>query len=903
MGDARAAVVVLTCMALGGCVADELATNPRDASAHDSTLEPLLPPPLASFPAPTDQAASLHCDGSPLPPCPPGTTGPSCTLPCAVGSPTCSFELYCHGDGSAYGLAAIGALLYPSSLDASPAVLASELVGWITSHEQDLGLAPGLDESDLELVPADDRVARADALTIVRFHQRYRSRPVLPPDDLVQVVYSPAGAIQLAGRIIDARIDYDDHDTQAPASLALASIRHHAHVRSQTPISEIQVDAFTLVAMPQPRRVAWVGHARRSGGTPLARVIVTADADAPGRLLPLLSYRPLAAEDLARTVPIRVLTADPTTDPAAFGTSIETTLVDGTPLLGSIDDVSGQTQLATESVVVLDLRGGSLEHLDMVGTRILDPDGEFLATSGSAFGGQLTHHLLHGWYARIDAYLTDPASQTKHWDSAVPAYAPGARSPTPAGTFAPRMLALVASAASDCAATAVACASHAGYTWAHPAARAFPELVHQPPGTGPGAFEAIGRLSLPPAAEHGESIVTLSHEFGHVVDLFVGPGMTPHIAPDCAGDCTFDCVEDTSDEAPPLGETIAQMLGLLLLHSSFEPVSFEHCGIVGLFSRSNVEAFDPGPCVPAGEDVSVLERPGACTKSPEYCDKPTAVGFWLECCDPTIDADCIVQAPADCSTGFQRRVPTGLCHTSPGYDTHSVLQAFWQLLEGQRCEPTAPFQCSSSALAPGVAPADVVVPAFLHSLRLDPLSYEQLFDGMAAHVACVHGRDAYDEFNAVACAHGLRGCDDPLPVTCETCPNGVREGTETCDGLDWVVATCRDLGDFVGGELRCDEASCQLDTSLCVELDDTVDSTAGAGLDRETPSTDPAATATESGCACHSAPRRAHPWLLVLLACAAVRRRRAHRRPLLRSAPSRRSPWVRTSASSSSAPS
>jgi hypothetical protein len=727
----------------------------------------------------------------------------------------------------------------------------------------------------------------------MRFRQRYRSWAVLPPDDVVRVVYAPSGAVQITGRIVDGRVEYEDVGPQAPARLALASIRHHVHVRTGAPASEVEVDGLALVAMPEARRIAWVGHARRGGGAMLARVIVSAEADAAAPVLPLVSYRALAAEDLRDTVAIQVLTADPTTDPAAFGKSVEATLPSGAALLGSIDDVSGHVQLATEAVVVLDLQGGSYRQLDTVASRILDPAGDFLDMASTAFLGQMAHHLFHAWYAQVDGYLTDSATGTKRWASAVPVYLPGAQSPTPAGTYAPRMLALVNAAPDDCPPTAVACATYGGYGPASAEAMVFPEVVHQPPGAAPNA-EATGLILLPPADEHGGHIETLAHEFGHAVDLFAGPGMTEDIAPQCGGagsPCTFECIEDTSDEAPPLGETIAQMLGMAFLQHGFEPVDFEYCGLVGLFSRNNLKAFDPGSCVPEGEDISVLARPEACPKPAEYCDKPAEPGFELECCDPVVDAGCDVHAPADCVTGFQRQVATGLCHTSPGYDTHSVMQAFWQMLNGQRCEPTAPFSCDTVEWLPGVAPEDVIVPAFLYSLRLDPLSYEQLFDGMAAHLACVHGHAVYDEFNAIACAHGLRGCADPAPMTCETCPNGVREGGETCDGLDWAVAECGDGGNYVGGELRCDAATCQLDFSLCIGVDDGLDSTAGSSPEPGAETTT-GGNATEtgggapgqaegSGCGCRAGARgRSSSWDIAHLAISWflwIRRRRSSR--------------------------
>ena len=86
----------------------------------------------------------------------------------------------------------------------------------------------------------------------------------------------------------------------------------------------------------------------------------------------------------------------------------------------------------------------------------------------------------------------------------------------------------------------------------------------------------------------------------------------------------------------------------------------------------------------------------------------------------------------------------------------------------------------------------------------------ELFDGMAAHVACTHGVDAYEEVNAVLCNHGIRDCDEPAPVDCETCGNGVREGGETCDGLDWAATSCADFDGYIDGELACDTCYARL---------------------------------------------------------------------------------------------
>jgi hypothetical protein len=52
-------------------------------------------------------------------------------------------------------------------------------------------------------------------------------------------------------------------------------------------------------------------------------------------------------------------------------------------------------------------------------------------------------------------------------------------------------------------------------------------------------------------------------------------------------------------------------------------------------------------------------------------------------------------------------------------------------------------------------------------------------------------------------------------MTCETCGNGVREGDESCDGDDWLHASCDELPQYSGGTLACDLVTCTLDESQC----------------------------------------------------------------------------------------
>lgn len=50
-----------------------------------------------------------------------------------------------------------------------------------------------------------------------------------------------------------------------------------------------------------------------------------------------------------------------------------------------------------------------------------------------------------------------------------------------------------------------------------------------------------------------------------------------------------------------------------------------------------------------------------------------------------------------------------------------------------------------------------------------------------------------------------------------TCGNGVREGTEQCDGNDLGMSTCMSLGKQMG-LLKCNPTTCFYDTSMCPAL-------------------------------------------------------------------------------------
>jgi MYXO-CTERM domain-containing protein len=834
------------------------------------------------------------CGGAPMPACNGPLTGVSCTLPCLDSSGSdataCGVDAYCHSDGTVYGLSTRNAVLWHGSPADGDAEIQAAFEAWITGHEAELGLDDGLEPDDLALTRARDFRSSMGSLRLFRFTQAHRGFPVLAPDGIVTLVYGPQGAISITGAIIDGRTPYANEDVQVSEAEAVRAMLWHARRQPGIGVGELEVVHVNRVAVPAAQAIAWVGVVQRPGGAPLARVVVDADPVFTGPLPALWDYRDVAAPGLTNTQPVQVHTVDPAGAPAVLTYSNENTLTTGAPLLGSVDDVSLEIQLATEAVVVLDLQGQSGGRVDLFGRRVTSPTGDFLAAGGAELAAQVAYHLFQGWYDFVDGRLTDPAFGAKRWDSATEVSTNGVRtSDTPAGTFAPRVLAFVNTTSQDCPVQGVACATAVGYAPMSAQVIAFPELLHVP--TGATQPEALGLMTLPGAGIHP---VTFAHELGHIVDLFAGAGITLDLAPACVGPCVLECIEDTTDEAPPLSESIAQLLALAFLLQSFDGVTFDYCPIVDLVSRNGSKPWTPGSCIPSGEDISLLERPGACAKGPDYCDKPQAPAIRRECCFDDEDlTDCTIHIPDGCEvgaagptggtgTGTARPMPTGFCDPGPGYRTNSLFQAFWQLLEGQRCEPTPPFACVSVEWPPGVSPLEAATDALLYALRLNVLTYEQLLDAMATYVSCTYGPAAYDDFNAVACAHALRGCAEPAPMVCQTCGNGVREGTEGCDGTDWLLTRCDDLPLFDGGTLTCDQSTCVLDPSQCTMPGlDTTDGTMPLDGSTSAPSTEtetaPAGGGhAEDGCGCRTDAAGGGalaPTFLILL-LGAMRRRR-----------------------------
>lgn len=762
--------------------------------------------------------------------CPEGLAGPTCDIPCPG---RCAVARQCHGDGDVAGLSLFGAPLFAVGPEWPDWLVRLALVRFAVERPRALGLADGLRPTDLELAPARPFEVRAGRLRLLRFRQRYRGIPVFAGD--LAVIAGPGGATTIRGTVIDARDEYTYFDTYASAAVGEASILARAAERSRVPLSELRVEGLRLVAFRRARAIAWAGVVSR-GAERVAHVAVAADPAATGPAA-LLYYVDGAGHGLADEVAITARAED--MDSPIFAAPVEAVdvsqLPGGAALIGS---TAGElTRLADRRVVVIDAAGAASRSAALA-SPIVGSAGPFDAGPGAReFVFQSAYVWLQAFYARTDALMHG------RWDSLLPFF--GEDGVVAPGEFSPRLLAALDTGASLCGDAGGYCLTSA---WA--GAEGEPaEALRHPEEVGP--YEMVGALYLRGLAP---SASLLPHEFGHFVDLFVGPGLfyEPYACANCFGG---SCDPGTTDESMPLTETFADLIAMWLFSEQFADAGQSSAceTLIGLSLGHNRSPHNAA-CRPTGAAISRFvtnDAPGCLPEDnfPDLCDRP---------------------GPAD----FEPLDTIGLCSRRAGYEVDSWHQAFWELLHAESCSKDPPYTCEPLSALAGLPASQAVGEALLFAAQASAGTYDGFCDDFVTYIACQYGQATYDEVNAVLCHHEIRGCDLPAPAVCDLCGDGVRTGAEACDGGDLGGATCESLG-LGAGALACD-AACAFEVAGCVPLDPETagePTTSGAGSSsgavetgEESPTggggasgpgpgglfIDPGQVADEVGCGCRS---------------------------------------------------
>jgi hypothetical protein len=665
------------------------------------------------------------------------------------------------------------------------------------------------------------------------------------------LVYSSRGLVRISGRLVNNAVPYTNASVKTPFPGAAEAIARAYRQRVPGVPDDLDVQV-KLVAIPELEEVGVLGVVRDSTSSVLANVVV--EATSSSGLPRILLLQELAAPGLGDTAPVAVGTVRQDTPTFTLGQTLEqaSTTLDGSPLLGSVDDFSGDIQLGTDRVVSISLEGAPFVDVRTASERLTSASGVFPETGSPEIDRQSFYQAAHAYYELVDDVLTLDTDGviTRHWDSARPFISGSGPSEILPGLYEPRIMIFTDMGGGDigCPEDASGCVVPFGVTPNTPDAVAYPEFVHLPPLPGgelnSDDSEVIGSIRMSNGTTYSD-VRLFAHEFGHALELFIAAGHPSKFSPLCpSGGCQASCQENTTEEAAPLVESIANGFAILLLHRFYDFPSASPCTFFNQYVTSGVQD-GPGECLADGGSISVLRRDDPCTEPGGRCDKPTDPGFDQVCCDPS-EPDCTTDTPS-CPLGGSRFDPTGSCFANHGYRTASIGQAFWQVLSNLRCSPVAPFQCVEAAFSPDVDAADMLLRSWVYALKLDPGMYQELFDDMATYVGCNYDQPTFEEFNAILCTHGLMPCDQPVPVACQTCGNSVIEGGEECDGNDLTLLECADFPEFTEGELAC-TANCTFDTSMCeaggVDTGSTSDGSTSDGDGSTTSSTGVADTGT-----------------------------------------------------------
>jgi len=516
-------------------------------------------------------------------------------------------------------------------------------------------------------------------LKVVHFSQTYRGIPLIGHAAQVVVTLHGDVALSVTGRPIDAAPDYagvlgtmSAEDAEAPVVAA--------YLAEQEGSSAPVIEAIELVAVPTFSTLAWRAQVREAGHEGM-EILVHAVTGG------VISRQVTDSYDLTQKKPVHLLVEPFSADPVTLSTGMAWDMP-GAIAGYCADPVSGAgclVRMGSMRLSVYDYQDDNTAT-PLVQTMpiwdLFDPQvpwSKFLYGPPSfGFNAQNLYHKAATATTWVDPFVT-VLGWDHHpnvpWSSAEPSsllMMVDVDGQDPAGPSCKQALGLYAPYAFS----------------ANDAA-----IVDPPYGTA-----TLPRMSI---CKNDES--TVFHELGHYYDDHLATGTMGH------GIAIHNtCVADTSDEAPPLAETVADMLTAALYAQLYPSMAYDM-------------STTPLPC-----SLGVMSLPGQVHGAP--CG-----------------------GPRHFSSDRPTAVANGACDVQAGYDQIGVQQAWWKFLKGQTCMTQTPWTCTAVPQDP-----ETGLRALLYALSVgNGQSYKQLFRYMKSWIQINGTADEKTRFTQIFTQHGL----------------------------------------------------------------------------------------------------------------------------------------------------
>lgn len=587
--------------------------------------------------------------------------------------------VFTHGNGSTSSVHAPSGSALFTVASVTGQTVEDALIAWLrTGVHYGLGTASSIQLTEV-------RRSQFGALEVVHFDQDYRGVPLVGPAARVVVTLDGDDAISVTGRPIDAVPDYAGIQSRMTAQQAERPVRA-AYRSAQPGASAPIITGMTLVAISSAQTLAWQAQVQEPGYDAM-EIIVDAVA---GTLIAqqILDYYSLDEERPVHLL-VEEVGADPVTPGLVMAWDMPGALTNSCP--DPEDDEDCLVRMGNMRLSVYDYQRDNAAIplvMSMPITHLFNPGepwSKFLYDPPSyGFNAQNLYHK-----AVLGTSAVDPHVSAIGWD-----HYPG----TPWSDTEPSSLLLMVNVDGQTAVGPYCGTSpddkgglglYGGYSFTD----AEVPLVEPPHGTA-----SLPRISI---CQNEEG--TVFHELGHYYDAHLANGMMGQ-----GIDRNNTCTPDTSDEAPALAETVADMFSAALYAKLYPSL-----------------AYDMGTTSTACK-LGVMTLPGEVHGD--------------GCAAPTHFDD---QRPSS--------VKDGACNQSAGYNQNAVQQAWWEFLKGKTCSMTAPYDCATATTNP-----DNGIKALLYALTQgNGQSYKELVHNMAVWLLFNGSTDETARFVEAFSHHGL----------------------------------------------------------------------------------------------------------------------------------------------------